>query len=320
MRSKMMGRVLLLSALVAACGDNILATSEPDAPPVGADARTDGPGADAMGDAGTDGMGDAALPDALNPDGMVDALSVDALNPDALNPDALSPDAVGDASVPDASGPDASIDPCAQAPVALGAAADFAVLAGPSITNTGLTVIMGDIGTSPGTSVTGFGPGVVIGTQHINNPTSGAAQMSLTTAYNDAALRPAACAAAVAGNLGGMTLTPGLYKSTSTVAVSSGDLVLDGQGDPDAVFIFQIATTLTTTVGRRVTLINSAQAANVFWQVGSSATLGTNSVMVGTIMANAAISMLTNASLDGRALARVEGVTLDTNAIMAPVL
>jgi hypothetical protein len=201
--------------------------------------------------------------------------------------------------------------------VVLGAADGFAVLAGPTVTNTGLTTVTGDLGTSPGTAVTGFGPGVVVGTQHAGDGVSAAAQAALTTAYNDAAGR-SLCAILVAGNLGGMTLTPGLYKSSSTLEISSGDLVLDAQGDASAVFIFQTATSLSTTSGRQVRLMGGAVAGNVFWQVGSSATLGTTTAFAGTIMADQAISLATGATLNGRALARIAGVTLDSNVIVKP--
>ena len=136
----------------------------------------------------------------------------------------------------------------------------------------------------------------------------------LTTAYNDAAGRTL-CPVSVAGNLGGTTLTPGLYKSTSSLEISSGDLTLDGGGDPNGIFIFQMASSLTTTSGRQVLLINGASAENVFWQVGSSATLGTTSAFAGTIMADQAITLETGASLDGRALARIAAVSLDTNVV-----
>src|ERR1051326_3186815 len=177
----------------------------------------------------------------------------------------------------------------AQAPVPLGSASAFAVLAGSTVTSTGGTMLNGDLGLSPGTAVTGFPPGIVNGTTHLGDPTAAQAQLDLTSAYNDAAGRTVG-AITVAGNLGGQTLTPGLYKSTSTLEISSGDLTLDAQGDANAVFIFQIASTLTTTSGRQVILINGAKAANVFWQVGSSATLGTLSVFKGNILASASIT------------------------------
>ena len=232
----------------------------------------------------------------------------------------------------------------AQAPVDLGAAANYAVLAYSTVTNTGPTVVGGDLGLSPGISVTGFaissntvvqgitstgltdGPGIVKGTIHIadtaidpvESTTSAAqAQLDLTTAYNDAAGRTVG-PVDVAGNLGGQTLYPGLYKSESSLEISSGDLTLDAQGDADAVFIFQMGSTLTTTTGREVILTNGAKASNIFWQVGSSATLGTYSVFKGNILAYTSITIATGATLNGRALASNGAVTLDTNIITVP--
>jgi hypothetical protein len=121
----------------------------------------------------------------------------------------------------------------------------------------------------------------------------------------------------VAGDLGGQTLTPGLYKSTSSLGIT-GVLRLDGQGDANSVFIFQVGSALTTLSGSQVILQGSAQAANIFWQVGSSATLGTNSVFNGTILAQTAITLTTGATLNGRALARTAAVTLDSNTIINP--
>jgi hypothetical protein len=206
---------------------------------------------------------------------------------------------------------------CSQAPIALRSAGNLAVLAGSTVTSTGATSITGDLGLSPGTAVTGFPPGILVGAKHAGDSMSAQANSDLTTAYNDAAGRTL-CPVAVAGNLGGQTLAPGLYKSTSSLEITSGDLTLDAQGEPDAVFIFQMASTLTTTSGRRVILSGGATAGNVFWQVGSSATLGTASVFHGTIMADQAITLGTGATLNGRALARIAGVSLDGNTIVAP--
>jgi len=211
-----------------------------------------------------------------------------------------------------------TIGACSQARVVLGAAANFAVLAGSTVTSSGLTTVTGDLGVSPGTAITGFPPGLVVGLVHAGDPTSAQGIADLTTAYNDAAGRTL-CPVTVSGNLGGQTLTPGLYKSTTSLAVSSGDLTLDAQGDGKAVFIFQMASTLTTTSERQVILSNGALAANVYWQVGTSATLGTTSVVEGTIMADQAITLGTGASLTGRALARIAAVNLDGNAIVKPL-
>ncbi len=207
---------------------------------------------------------------------------------------------------------------CSLATVDLRTAAKFAVLAGSTVTNTGMTTVTGDLGVSPGTAVTGFGPGMIVGAKHAGDPTAAQGIADLTTAYNDAAGR-SLCPVTVSGNLGGQTLAPGLYKSTSSLAISSGDLTLDAGGDGDAVWIFQMASTLTTTAGRKVILTNGARAANIYWQVGSSATLGTTSVFKGTIMADQAITLTTGATLDqGRALARIGAVTLDSNTVVKP--
>lgn len=199
----------------------------------------------------------------------------------------------------------------------LGTSAGFAVLAGSTATSTGATTVNGHLGVSAGTAVTGFPPGLVNGVIFAGDSTAAQAQLDLTTAYNDAAGRTVG-AVTVAGNLGGRTLTPGLYKSTSSLEISSGDLTLDAQGDANAVFIFQMASTLTTTSGRLVILSGGAKASNVYWQVGTSATLGTTSVFKGTIMADQSITLTTGATLDGRALARIGAVTMDSNIIIIP--
>ncbi len=204
-----------------------------------------------------------------------------------------------------------------EAPVALGSAAKFGVLAGATVTSTGETKVTGDLGVGPGGAVTGFPPGIVNGTIHASDPVAAQAEADLTLAFNDAAGRTTA-PATVAGNLGGLTLTPGLYKSTSSLAISSGDLTLDAQGDANAVFLFQMASTLTTTAGRKVILAGGARAANIYWQVGTSATLGTDSVLKGNILADQSITLNTRAALEGRALARIGAVALDANTITVP--
>ena len=195
----------------------------------------------------------------------------------------------------------------------LGKATSFAVLAGETVTNTGNTVVTGDLGVSPGTAVTGFPPGQVTGAQH-NGPTDPlavSAKNDLTTAYGVAASSP--CNFNKANqNLGGKTLIPGTY-CQSTAPTLSGTLTLSGNG----VYIFQIGSTLVTAPGAVVRLTNGAQPCNVFWQVSSSATLDTTTTFVGTIMALTSIGLKTGATLAGRALARNGSVTLDTNKITA---
>ena len=202
------------------------------------------------------------------------------------------------------------------ATVALGKASGFAIIAGSGITNTGLTTITGDLGLSPGTAVTGFPPGRLNGTERINDPVINQAKLDLTTAYNDAAGRTSTDIETLSGNIGGLTLTPGLYKSTSSLEISSGDLTLDAKGNTAAVFIIQIASTLTVASGRKVILSGGALASNIFWQVGSSATFETTSVFKGTVMALSSISFKTGATLDGRALVRTSAVTMQENSIV----
>jgi hypothetical protein len=195
--------------------------------------------------------------------------------------------------------------------VGLGTAASFSVLGGSTVTNTGPTTMFGDLGLSPGSSVTGAPH--VLGQTHVDDAVAIAAKNALTTAYNDAASRPSNGSAGT--DLAGQVFLPGVRSASSSLLLSSGSVTLDAQGDPNAVFIFQIASTLITGSATSVALVNGAQACNVFWQVGSSATLGTGTRFVGTIMALATITANTAATIHGRLLARTGAVNLDTNTI-----
>jgi len=205
----------------------------------------------------------------------------------------------------------------AQAAVNLNSAAGFVVLASTQITNSGPTTLCGDLGLSPGTQVTGAPAVACGGVYHVTDTTAANAKSDLTIAYNDAAGRTTP--ALVAGNLGGQTLYPGLYKCTSGLSVSSGDLTLDAQGNSNGVFIFQIASTLVLTSGRKVILAGGAKAANVFWQVGSYCSLGTTVSMKGTIMAHNQVTLDTGALLEGRALSQIDEVTMLSNLINKPL-
>jgi Ice-binding-like len=191
----------------------------------------------------------------------------------------------------------------------------FAVLAGSTVTNTATpTVVNGNLGVSPGSAVTGFPPGTVVGGSiHAADAVAAAAQAQLTTLYNN--LATAACNTNLTGqDLGGKTLTPGVYCFASSAQLT-GTLTLDAQGDPNAVFIFQIGSTLTTASAASVLLINGASSCGVFWQIGSSATLGTGTALAGSVVALTSITLNTGASVSGRTLARNGAVTLDDSTV-----
>jgi Ice-binding-like/WxL domain surface cell wall-binding len=200
----------------------------------------------------------------------------------------------------------------AQSPVSLGTAGNYKVLAGTTVTSTGLTQIDGNLGVSPGTVLTGFPPGTITGAQDVDDAASGQAQSDLTAAYSDAAGR--APTTSVSGDIGGATLTPGVYNAASTLGIT-GTLTLDAQGDPDGVFIFQIGTTLNTASDSNVVLTDGAQADNVFWKVGSAATLGEHSTIAGNILAMTSITAITGAAVYGRVLVINGTITLDDNTI-----
>lgn len=213
--------------------------------------------------------------------------------------------------------------PPASAQITLGSAQSFAALGGTTVTNTGASAITGNVGVSPGTSVTGFPPGVIAGGAiHAGDAVAGQAQTDLTAAYN--AVAGTACNVDLTGqDLGGLTLTPGVYCFSSS-AFLTGTLTLDFQGNPNALFLFKIGSTLITASGSVVVPINGGSTCppNLFWQVGSSATLGTGSSFTGNILALTSITLTTGAQLSGRALARNGAVTLDTNtvALCAPAI
>ena len=210
----------------------------------------------------------------------------------------------------------ASARPLAAISPSLGAAGSFAVLGASAVTNTGPTILDGDLGISPNnaSSVTGFPPGLVTGVTHAADSVALQAQNDLTTAYNAVTSQACDSGPFAPTDLGGQTLTPGVYCYSSSVGLT-GALTLNAQGDPNAVWIFRIGSTLTTASASSVVLINSASPCNVFWQVGSSATLGTTTAFKGNILALTSITVNTGANMIGRALARTGAVTLDTNNI-----
>ena len=197
----------------------------------------------------------------------------------------------------------------------LGTAQSFAVLgATPNVNNTGPTIVTGDLGISPALAVVGFPPGTVIGTMHAGDTVAANAQRDNTTAYGVLAGEACNTSFGVPTDLAGMTLVPGVYCFASS-ASNTGLLMLDAQGDASAVWVFKVASTLITASGSTVTIINGGQACNVFWQVGSSATLGTTTTFVGNVLALASITLQTNASLSGRALAQTGTVSIDTSNV-----
>ncbi|MFF1651694.1 ice-binding family protein [Streptomyces sp. NPDC058240] len=191
----------------------------------------------------------------------------------------------------------------------------FAVLGGASVTNTGATSVTGDLGVSPGVSVTGFPPGQITGTIHITDAAATAAHADLVATYNNAAAQIPD--ASISGDIGGLTLTPGVYNAASSIGLT-GTLTLDAQGDRNARWIFQIGSTLTTATASGVLLVNGAMARNIIWQIGSSGTLGTDSILAGRFLAAISITVTTGVTVNGQTLARDGSVTLDTNTITRP--
>lgn len=205
-----------------------------------------------------------------------------------------------------------------QGPVGLGSAATFAVLAGkPAVTNSGSTVIAGDVGVHPAARITGFPPGLVNGETHAGDASAQQAKVDLVAAYDDAAGRTPAVVVAD-GVLGGLTLVAGVYTAAGVTLGLAGQLTLDGQGDANAVWIIQATSDLVTSASSSVAFINGGQACNVFWQVTGSATLGADSRFAGSILALTSITLHSRVALSGRALARNGSVSLMNDAIAYP--
>ena len=203
--------------------------------------------------------------------------------------------------------------PQSRAAVDLGSAESFAVMGASAVNSTGGTVVTGDLGVSPAGAVSGFGPGVVNGTTYLGGAVEQQADSDATVAYTTI-LGETSGQNLTGDNLGGLTLSPGV-NSFSSSAQLTGTLILNAQGNPNAQFVFQIGSTLTTASDASIELINGAQADDVYWQVGSSATIGSDSVIYGNILANTSITMNTGSSLTGRAIALNGAVTFDDNSV-----
>jgi hypothetical protein len=201
----------------------------------------------------------------------------------------------------------------AQSAIKIGNTKNFAILAGSTITNTGSTVVYGDIGLFPGTSITGLADIVLDGEVYLTDTDASLAKDALVEAYNDVAGRTPVTI--IATELGGQTLLPGVYTSESGTFEITGTLTLDAQGDQDAIFIFQMASTLITAANSDVNLINAATSCEVYWQVGSSATLGVDSRFAGRIYASESITLNNKAEVMGQILAMTGAVTLDDNVV-----
>lgn len=198
--------------------------------------------------------------------------------------------------------------------VPLGTADSFVVLAGQGVTNIGATILNGDLGTSPNPAITGLETVTLNGVVHANDGVAAGAQSDLTAAYLTTASEGPT--SPIAADMDGLLLGPGVYNGGALAL--AGTLTLDAGGDPNAVFVFQASSTLITASGSRVNLINGATSCNVFWQVTSSATLGSGSIFIGTIMALTDVHLETGATVDGRVLARNGEVTLQGNTITRP--
>jgi len=270
-----------------------------------------------MSDEGTDSAD--ALPEGLEGSLDVSLAETTAVDAGGDSEGGSGADSGGDSSGDsggDSGGADATIEGGTIALPGLGTARTFAVLAGSTITNTGVTTaIFGDVGISPGTALVGLTAGQVTGTLHLGDPAAMQAEADLTVAYNDLAGRP--CQHAMTDvDLGGKTIPPGVYCFAVAAAQTVGDLTLDGEGDPNAVWIFQIGSTLTISSNLSTIMIHGGNACNVYWQVGSSATINGGAQLKGNVLAQASISLLDGANVaPGRTLAQTAAVTMQSTDI-----
>jgi hypothetical protein len=227
-------------------------------------------------------------------------------------------DLAGNALIADYTWTFTTIPPAGPGTINLRTAGVFAILAGSGVTSTGATIINGDLGTSPTGTINGFPPGIVNGLIQAANPIADQAKLDLTQAFNEG-MGMSLNAISLPGNIGGLTLYPGLYSNSTSVLISGGNVTLDAQGDANATFVLKMGSTLTTGPGSQVILSGNAQAKNIFWIVGTSATLGTTSICYGNILADQSISLNTGAVLNGRALTRIAAVTLQANIVTKPL-
>ncbi|MEO8799414.1 MAG: ice-binding family protein, partial [Polyangiaceae bacterium] len=258
------------------------------------------------------GGADAALLDGAP---TADGSAHDASNDTSA--DGTVADSGADAS--DAAARDAATRDASVGPNILGSAASFAVFSGATVTNATATVttITGDLGTYPGTTAIGPTPPVVVGAEHLGDLTAKAAAADIQLAYDQLIPGNLACGTTLTGlDLGGMTLVPGVYCFSSTAGLT-GTLTLDAQNNPKARWVFQVGSALTTASGSHVVVINgtAGQACNAYWQISSSATLGTSSIFGGTILAQAAVTVTTGTSILGRTFGMTANVSTDTNVI-----
>ena len=272
---------------------------------------------DLPGDVGADAVADAVLADApvARDTPLADTPDVSLLDTPLMDtPDVPLADVLDASDVFFVDAVDAmeasTADAGALVPGILGSAARFTILAGSTVSNTGLTTVVGEIGVHPGTALVGIPAGTVV---HAGDPVAALAQADTTIAYNYLAGLP--CGTTLSGrDLGGMTLPPGVYCFSSS-AMLTGTLFLDGQGQPDARFVFQIGSTLVTSNSAAVVMINGARPCGLYWQTGSAATIGIASNFSGNIVAFSSVTLTTGVTLNGRALARTGGVTMDTNVV-----